>query len=321
MNIFDSLEAQHRFENNYWKINDDIQKNFIEINNNEYFLYHLDPTIKGNKGGNSIVFALYDAQSYDEDEENIPISAIKISNKEYRIRGGVIELSKKNKRFENEVNALYYCQSKKCRNVIDIEVAGKILNKNTGNYHPFYIMEYADSDLKKFIETEELNINEKVKLCLRISQGLKELDEMQFYHRDLKPDNIFIINGDWKIGDLGLIESRELDSLDDVNEFIGPRGWISPEVMNKYLTEDKGFTHKFDCKIDHQSDIFQLGKVFWYIFQGNAPIGCIDTKDFVEKDSDIYSLLRTMLNHSKKKRFKNIDEVILTLQRINKKMY
>lgn len=322
MSVFDSVNTEFLFSGTFWEINNNPKDNYIEINSKEYFMGYIDPYFKGNKGGNSIIFALYDAQGYDESQDdNMPVSVLKISKNNNRYRSRKIEVTLRNKRFENEVNALFACKDKNCRNIVDIELSGNIYNKKDGKYYPFYIMEYANADLKKFIETNDIPINEKIKLCLRIAQGLKELDDMKYYHRDLKPDNIFIIDGDWKIGDLGLIASRDLDNLDSCNEFIGPRGWISPEAMNKYLTKDKGFANSYDCSIDHQSDIFQLGKVFWYIIQGNSPIGCVKTIDFHEKNTEIYALIRTMLNHSKKKRYKRIDEVITILTRIIKKQY
>ena len=91
---------------------------------------------------------------------------------------------------------------------------------------------------------------------------------------------------------------------------------MSPESMNKYLTEKKGFQYEFDCQIDHQSDIFQLGKVFWYIFQHNAPIGVIKENDFKVRNFILYSVIRTMLNHSKHRRYSDIDEVIKLLKAV-----
>ena len=83
-----------------------------------------------------------------------------------------------------------------------------------------------------------------------------------------------------------------------------------------YLRKEDKNEGCFDCKIDHQSDIFQLGKVFWYVLQGNAPIGCISRKDFIEGNEKLYVLIRTMLNYSKKKRIKNISTVVEELKRM-----
>lgn len=72
---------------------------------------------------------------------------------------------------------------------------------------------------------------------MQIAYGIKNLDSLGFYHRDIKPDNILIFNDNqWRISDLGLVAKRDED-IDRPNEFIGPKGWISPEAMNKYLVK------------------------------------------------------------------------------------
>ena len=169
-------------------------------------------------------------------------------------------------------------------------------------------------------ENETYDEASRVELCLQIAQGIKELNDLGYYHRDIKPDNIFMINGTWKVGDLGLIQMRNKPSLDKEGELLGPRGWLSPEAMNKYLSEKVEGKH-FDCNIDHQSDLFQLAKVFWYILQGNAPIGCIKESDFLLRNSFLYSLIKQMLNHSKKRRPVSVDVVIDDLQKIVNKYY
>jgi serine/threonine protein kinase len=178
-------------------------------------------------------------------------------------------------------------------------------------------MEYAEFDLKNYIESSYsiLTLDEKLSLCISLCEGLKELYSLGYYHRDIKPDNIFMIDNEWKIGDLGLLAERNKhNEIDKVAEPIGPKGWMSPESMNKFLCEGKAFTFNHNCIIDHQSDIFQLGKVFWYIFQQNAPIGSIKERDFLIKNSSIYAVLKTMLSHSKQRRYKNIDEAIKLLK-------
>jgi serine/threonine protein kinase len=312
----------------YLKINnDDIfelidicnpKSNQIQINGIDYFFTYLDET-GNNKGGNSVILKLFNAQNinasdpiYDE-----PDSILKIHKyKKKRVA------DKSQKRFEREIQALFKCKKANFENVILIEHSGvcSIFNYKSKVYdkYLYYTMEFAPYDLKGFIENNHnyLSIDDKIKLCIELAKGLKELRLMKLYHRDIKPDNIFMNNlGNWKIGDLGLIDDRNINfSLDKVAEPIGPRGWMSPESMNKYLTEGKGFDYKYNCEIDHQSDIFQLGKVFWYIFQHNAPIGTIKENDFYFKNSQLYSIIKTMLNHSKIKRYKDIDEVIKLLK-------
>ena len=294
------------------QISENRTENYLRLDDVEYYVSYLNSDFKSNKGGNSFVYALYVAQTYDEDA--IPEKVIKISKFPEVYKKEKIKTKERNKRFRQEVSALYDCKSRKVGNVIDIDFDGNLICRthDGGDYEvsfPFYVMEYAEYDLKSYLEEENEEYDEasRVELCLQIAQGIKELNDLGYYHRDIKPDNIFMINGTWKVGDLGLIQMRNKPSLDDKGELVGPRGWLSPEAMNKYLSE-KVEGKKFDCNIDHQSDLFQLAKVFWYILQGNAPIGCVKESDFLLRNSSLYSLIKQMLNHSKKE-----GQLLLTL--------
>lgn len=295
--------------------------NVIYIDNTEYVFTYYDNKTGKNKGRNSIILKLYESQNIDEDDVQYddPDMVLKILKHKKALKP---EWKKQiEKRFENEINALKVCQKKGFQNIINIYGDGvcKIYSPYKSRYEEylFYTMEYAEYDLKKYIEKnfKKLSLEEKVGLCLSLSRGLKELKSLGYYHRDIKPDNIFMVDHQWKIGDLGLLGNRNSDfNLDRKGEPIGPRGWMSPESMNKYLCEEHDFPFQFNCTIDHKSDIFQLGKVFWYIFQHNAPIGSIRQSDFKIRHNRIYPILRTMLNYSYVKRYNRIDEVIKLLK-------
>lgn len=319
------IKCDFLFNKQNLQISEDRTKNYLRLEDVEYFVSYLNSDFKSNKGGNSFVFALYVAQTYDENA--LPEKVIKISRFSELFKNNKIRKKEKNKRFRQEIIALYDCKSRNVGNVIDIDFDGNLICRthDNGDYEisfPFYVMEYAEFDLKSFLEEENELYDEasRVELCLQIAQGIKELNDLGYYHRDIKPDNIFMINGIWKVGDLGLIQMRNKPTLDRDGELLGPRGWLSPEAMNKYLSETVEGKN-FDCNIDHQSDLFQLAKVFWYILQGNAPIGCVKESDFLLQNSSLYSLIRQMLNHSKKKRPATINIVIDDLKNIVNKYY
>lgn len=320
------VECNFRYNKAGLEISDEITRNYLAINGIDYYVSYLNPQIKANKGGHSFVFALFIAQEFDD--EAVPNKIIKISKNSEKVRkDGRIIQKDKNRRFRQEVQALYDCKERCVGNIVDINCDGNLKCKAEGSdsYNvsfPFYIMEYAEFDLKSYLEEKKEEVDEasRVELCLQIAQGLKELNDLGYYHRDIKPDNIFVVDGVWKIGDLGLIQMRNQESLDKEGELLGPRGWLSPEAMNKYLSE-KVDSKKFDCNIDHQSDLFQLGKVFWYIMQGNAPIGCVKESDFIVHNASLYAVIKQMLNHSKKKRQESIDKVIEDLKIIVGKYY
>lgn len=296
------------------------QDNIINIDSTEYVFTYMDIDTGHNKGGNSIILKLYESQNIDENNPQYdePDKILKILKTKHKRRKSLIQ-----KRFEMEIQAIKHCNERNFQNIIKLFEDGicKIYSPYNEMYEEYiyYTMEYAEYDLKSYVENnfENISLEQKISLCISLCRGLKELDSLGYYHRDIKPDNIFIVGKEWKIGDLGLLGKRDANfELDKIGQAIGPRGWMSPESMNKYLCEERNFPFNHSCEIDHQSDIFQLGKVFWYVFQHNAPIGSIKKSDFKIKHSRIYPIVRTMLNYSQNRRYSQIDEVIKLLKPI-----
>lgn len=320
-----AVKTTFLYQNNIIVLKEDIRKNMLSINNVDYYVCSINPQFGRNKGANSFVYKLYPCQDFVDTYNSIPQKVIKVSKYYDLIYGEEIKDSEYNQRFRDEIEALKECKRHHINNIIEIDFEDHIvcsqIRKNLNGkeikkelYFPFYMMDYAEGDLKTYLEENKIDKFAKLDLCLQLAEGLNDLNRLNYYHRDIKPDNILFFGNQWKIGDLGLVAHRDRNT-DDINEFIGPKGWLSPEAMNKYLAEGR-CDKMIDCKIDHQSDIFQIGKVFWYILQGNAPIGCIIRDDFLENDDSIYVLIRTMLNYSKKRRIKDISEVVKELKRI-----
>lgn len=293
----------------------------ITIDNVDYFVEPLSD--KGNKGAHSLILKLYiDIDGEKEDSHLV----LKVSNTFDSWVPRNFKVKKANLSFYREIDCLRKCKEINSKYIIPIHYWGHLVceKKNesgTSSYvlFPFYMMDCADCDLKQFMENNEIDKKEKISICYQIASGLGELHSIDCYHRDIKPDNILLFNRELRIGDLGLIRFRNEDT-EDAKNIIGPKGWIAPEAMNKYLNQEHNFDSRINTEISEQSDIFQLGMVFWYIFQGNAPIGCIKREDFFDKNEAIFSLIKRMIYHSTKKRIKSIREVTEELSRILNRM-
>lgn len=290
--------------------------NFVNIGGEDYELKYLNGR-PGNKGGNSIVFRLKPVAEEDDFEpENL---IIKISK--FPTNGSKTSFERNRiARFIREIVAMKKAKQNKLKNVINTFHHGKILvGEDLLN---FYTMEEAQSDLADFLKVKK-SLQQKLLLCESILKGMDELHGIGIYHRDIKHDNMFIVGQECKIGDLGLVRFRENDDdALDKDQRIGAFGWETPEALNKFLTENiEQPEFEFDCAIDEQSDIFQLGKLFWFIVQGNLPIGQICKDDFKVPDSELFDLLYFMLQHQKvnHRRPQSVREVMERLNAISSK--
>lgn len=294
------------------------KKNVLEHDGVFYRISNISTSFEHSKGGNSSVFILRDVNTKTETIVKfskyhllIPASAKERSEMTELQKENYKFKRKRNVRFEQEIEALKIAKESSFLNIVELKFDGQLVLPPDNRVFPYFVMEKANSDLKEFIlQNPELTIQDRLGICIDIMKAVKELHGKTIYHRDIKPDNILLFDNQnkdvkrWKLSDLGLIynEMRE-DPIDSDGERIGPYGWLSPEAMNKVLTEKTKLN--FDCKIDDYSDIFQLGKVFWFIFQGNVPIGQIEIDDFRLNSSEkefLFSTLRSMLEYSKNRR-------------------
>lgn len=267
----------------------------------EYRLEYLNKEAeeKGSKGGNSVVFRLV---STEDDEDVFVIKFLK-----YPLTGSNRGM---NERFQREIDALIEARNHNSENIIQIKHDAIYKHVDGGKTirYRFYIMEKADDDLGAFIPKEEnlLTISQKMSLCKDIIKGIIELHKIGIYHRDIKPDNIFLVSSGgqhvWKIGDLGLLAKRGEDFKFERSKKIGPANWLSPEAMNKWLCEGTSRESFFDINIDDLSDAYQLGAIIWFIFNHNAPIGQLLFNDFLHEDLRVFKVIVGMLQYAKSRR-------------------
>jgi serine/threonine protein kinase len=290
-------------------LSDDPEKNLLEFEGKYYEIDWLGQSRKIIHGGNGVIYKLVDP----EDGEEYVIKYCRYSYEEAR-DNWVIE--KRVKRFEREIEALGIARENGLENVIDMKFHGEaIISDNTIR---FYVMDLCDCNLKEYLNNPKNSItsSQKLLLCSKILTGIKNLNEYQLYHRDIKRENILFIGNEPYVSDLGLVGNRNSEyRLNERGELIGPIGWFSPEAITKHYVEKLPNPYNLDCILNSKSDVFHLGELFWYIFQGNLPVGQIKNEDFVIKDEDLYEIIFLMLQHCKNRRPK-IDEIDSSLKKL-----
>lgn len=291
-------------------LENDPDRNYIRINSEDRFLTELYKGAGSGKGKNSSVFRVIDPIGEELD------CVIKFCNYHDRLMGKIPE--RKRMRFDREIRAMNLAlEEHKDEFLLNMIAYGT--EKIDEFAFRYYVMEEADSDLGRFIEQQELSLQQKLVLCNSIMSALRALHELGIYHRDLKPDNIFFVGDKWKIGDLGFIKFRDDDfDLDAKRERIGPTGLMSPEAVNKAFANILSQEYLIDCNIDDKSDVFQLGMLFWFILQGDLPTGQVVLDDFRIGHSDIFNAIFAMLQNAKRRR-PNIIEIDAVFEPLRKR--
>jgi serine/threonine protein kinase len=124
----------------------------------------------------------------------------------------------------------------------------------------FIVMEYVEGQsLEDLIQTKKKKtLEEIIGLIYQVAEGLECAHQKGIIHRDIKPGNILIDrNGRPRIVDFGIARSTA-STLSQSTILMGTPFYMSPEqIAGK--------------KVDHRSDIFSLGVVFYEMLTGLKP--------------------------------------------------
>ena len=121
----------------------DEMLNFIEYENQLFYLKYIDPIYKSSKGASSSVFVLYDINGYYQER------IIKISNYFETSRDTPKFIIRRYGRFMNEIAALYSTKEKGFNSIVTIDFDGMVTIGSRS--FPYYVMEKGDTDLKEYL--------------------------------------------------------------------------------------------------------------------------------------------------------------------------
>ena len=136
-------------------------------------------------------------------------------------------------------------------------------NNNNIKYIYYELMEKAERDWDKEINTRsQLHLYYTQKEILDIMKQLigvlSLLQKNHITHRDIKPQNILIINGKYKLSDFGEIRVLKRDGL-IVQRVRGSELYMSPILFNGLHLNTLQVKHN-----TYKSDVFSLGMCLFY---------------------------------------------------------
>lgn len=168
------------------------------------------------------------------------------------LRGDLASDEKFVRRFQREALS---ASSLSNPNIVEVYDVGE----DNGEY--YIVMEYIEGKhLKNLLKKRgKLTVAEVVDIVLQITNGLSVAHDSYIIHRDIKPQNILILeNGLIKITDFGIAVAMNATQLTQTNSVMGSVHYLPPEQAS-----GKGATL--------QSDIYSIGILMYELLTGKLP--------------------------------------------------
>jgi hypothetical protein len=156
---------------------------------------------------------------------------------------------------------------------------------------PFMVLEYLEGKtLSDVLETKP-SLRQFVELMVPVARALERAHEHGIVHRDLKPSNIFVTDrGQVKVLDFGVArltdkhETVQMAAIDPTNipstnftnsdSLVGTLPYMSPEQWGTDV-------------VDHLSDIWAFGIMFWRALTGVHPAGTMQPDKLQHRMRDL----------------------------------
>ncbi len=125
----------------------------------------------------------------------------------------------------------------------------------------FIAMEYLDGQtLRDMMQAQgALPLKDAINIAAQTLSALAHAHDRKVIHRDIKPDNIFVLpGGHVKLTDFGIARLTEQPALTSNGQVFGTPSYMSPEQI-----EGK--------HIDHRSDLFSVGVLLYEMLAGRKP--------------------------------------------------
>jgi eukaryotic-like serine/threonine-protein kinase len=123
----------------------------------------------------------------------------------------------------------------------------------------YIVMEFVDGEtLQKYCKLDNLlPIDKTIEIIFKCCRALVHAQQQGIIHRDIKPANVLLTpDGDIKITDFGAALAVSSDTTQLTG--IGSPAYMSPEQVKEQ-------------PLSHQTDIFSLGVLFYYMLTGHHP--------------------------------------------------
>ena len=190
-------------------------------------------------GGMAIVYKAYDRFA----ERNVAVKILKdefAEDEEFR------------RRFKNESRAIAMFSHPNIVSIYDV---------GSGDGPQYIVMEYINGiTLQQYLDVKKvLPLHDAIAIMEQTLKGIQHAHERGVVHRDLKPQNIMLLeDGTVKVTDFGIARMASVDTKTMSEMALGSVHYISPEQASGNET-------------DFKADIYSLGVIFYVLTTGKFP--------------------------------------------------
>ena len=181
----------------------------------------------------------------------------KLNNKFYALKEEILKDINGVKKRQNIFKIIRdFIQKTNCKEVVNIYSNSYIQKGLKFNYYE--LMEMCDKDFEKEIKTRSqyylfYTESELQSIMLQLITALAFLQKNHITHRDIKPQNILVVNGQYKLCDFGEIRVMQREGI-VVQRVRGSELYMSPILFYAYHVQAPSVYHN-----TYKSDVFSLG--------------------------------------------------------------
>ncbi len=168
--------------------------------------------------------------------------------------------------------------------------------------HTWFVMPWADSTAED--HREDLKDPQRLRpLVDALTSVLAEAHRLGWVHRDIKPPNILLLEGQWVLADWGTVRrpAGQTTKVDRTRSGIGTEGFSAPEL----------FTNP-DQRPQPSSDIYSIGRVIAWALTGDMPL---PNKQLLPPPGPWRNIVRAATQEDPSRRPQSVGDLVALIER------
>ncbi|MCR3730719.1 serine/threonine protein kinase [Streptomyces umbrinus] len=126
---------------------------------------------------------------------------------------------------------------------------------------PWYAMPLAKCSLQDFLDSYRKDVDWSLSVIHKVIDGMEYSHVEGVIHRDLKPNNVLLLEGDWAVSDFGYCRNVNSESMriTDAEKLVGTTIYAAPEQYDDAHV------------VNETADIWAIGKIIIHCLAWNMP--------------------------------------------------